>query len=161
MGFLGDLGKALMGQPVGQQPSATAQQPETMAQKNGLVDEDGRKIIPDIDLKNVQSHRQANKLTVTAWVMNNSDQILRVDSCYLLKQNRTLNQVMSPRQSRQLTLYDGPIPRDENEHQARIVYRLQANGDTFQNYYRIGYHPEADGARMIDDLYDDGPVQDI
>ncbi len=151
------MGKPL-GVPVNQQPSPA---PVTGA-NSGILDEHGRKIIPDIDFKNLRSQRQgSDKLIVRAWVLNNSDQGIRIDTSYLLKQKRTHNQLIGPRDSRELTLYDGPIPDNENERSAQIAYRLQVNGDVFMENYRIDYGLESDGKRIIEELIDDGPVRDI
>jgi len=157
MGFFGDLGKAFMGQPA-VEPAGN----QVSQQANGITDENGRKIIPDIAVKNLRSHRQGEKkLIVKAWIVNNSDQEIRIDTIYLLKQKRQQNQLLGPRQSRELTLYDGEIPDNENEHNAQISYRLQVNGDVFMENYRINYDLESDGKRVVGDLIDDGPVRDI
>jgi hypothetical protein len=158
MGFFSELGKQILGQPVA--PNQ-AQQSNSAPQGQGVVDEQGHKIIPEIDITDLRSHLDGDKLTVTAWVANRSDQHIRVDSCYLLKQKKQFNQELGPNQSHELTLYQGPAPHDENEHQAHIVYRLHVNGDSFQNNYRIDYHLESDGVRIINELRKDGPVRDI
>lgn len=165
MGFLGELGKAFMGKPLGpaqesqnQQPPAAASQPAG----NGVVDGRGHKIIPTISFKNFRSQRQGDKrLIVKAYVVNDSAQPIRIDTSYVLKQKRTHNQLMNPRDAHELVLYDGEIPDNENEHHAQIAYRLQVNGDVFMENYRVAYSLESDGKRIIEDLVDDGPVRDI
>lgn len=163
MGFLNDLGKAFMGKPLG--PASTQQASQQLTQSplqgNGLVDENGRKIIPDIDVKNVDSDRNGDRLIVTAWIENRTDQEIRIDKTYLLKQSKTPNQILGPRQSRELRLYDGPIPDNENERTAQITFRLQKNQDVFMGNYRINYDLESDGKRTVGDLIDDGPTRDI
>jgi hypothetical protein len=162
MGFFGELGKAFMGKPLG--PNASAGEPSTSNSQPGagVVDASGRKIIPDIDVRNLRSQQNGDKMYVKAWVFNNSqDQIIRVDTTYLLKQKRTQNQEIGPGSSRELTLYDGPAPRNENEHNAQIAYRLKANGDVFMENYRIEYNRESDGTYSVEELHDDGPVRDI
>lgn len=153
-----------MGQPLGlsAQNHADLQTPANTSQaSNGVLDERGRKIIPDIDFKNLRSHRQGDKLIVKAYVVNNSDHLIRIDTSYLLKQKRTHNQQLNPRDSRELTLYDGEIPDNENERSAQIAYRLQVNGDVFMENYRIGYGQESDGKYLVEELHDDGPVRDV
>jgi len=129
--------------------------------KNGLVDEHGHKIIPRIELMDLRSHRNGDKLLVTAWVANHSDQRIRIDNCYLLKQKRQFHQEIGPGQSHELRLYDGPAPHDENEHHATIDYRLMVNGDVFRAQYRIAYHYEHDGTRIVGGLVEDSPVRDM
>lgn len=135
---------------------------QTPEQQMGIHDDRGLKIIPDIDFKNLRSQRQgSDKLIVKAWVVNNSGQDIRVDNSYLLKQKRTHNQQLRPRESRELTLFDGFIPAHENETSAQVEYRLQVNGDVFMEKYRVDYYRESDGKYVISDLIDDGPVRDI
>jgi hypothetical protein len=156
MGFFGDLGKALVGMPTAQN-----KQPSVPIASHSVLDANGYKIIPNISLNNIQSHRSSDQLIVTGWVVNDSDQQVRIDYCYLLKQKRQFNQVLAPGQSHQATLYQGPAPRNENEHSANFIYRLLTNGDSFQKTYTIRYHLESDGTRTIDELHEDGPVRDI
>jgi hypothetical protein len=162
MGFLGELGKAFMGKPLGPQPENQSAQSTTPQTSNGIVDASGRKIIPNIHVKNIKSYRQgSDKLLVKGWVFNESaDQIIRVDNSYLLKQKRTQNQEIGPGSSRELTLYDGPALHDD-EHHAQITYRLRANGDVFMENYHIEYSRESDGTFLVEELHDDGPVRDI
>ncbi len=165
MGFFSELGKALVGKPLGPQPKQSQDQQapvSTPQASSSVLDERGRKIIPDIDLKNLRSHRQGDeKLLVKAWIVNNSDQVLRIDTSYLLKQKRTHNQFINPHDSHEATLYDGKIPDTENEHDAQIAYRLQVNGDVFMENYRVDYGRESDGKYIVEELIADGPVRDI
>lgn len=167
MGFFSELGKAFMGKPLGptgdiQSTSPAQQSPSSSAQSNGTHDERGRKIIPNMDFKNLRSQRQGtDKLIVKAWVVNPSDQEIRIDTSYLLKQKRTQNQLISPRNSREITLYDGKIPDNDNEGSAQMTYRLQVNGDVFMENYRVDYSLERDGKFVVSELIDDGPLKDI
>ena len=94
-------------------------------------------------------------------MFNDSDQLIRIDTSYVLKQKRTHNQQINPRDSREITLYDGEIPDNDSENNAQIAYRLQVNGDVFMENYRVDYSRESDGKFVISDLIDDGPVRDI
>jgi hypothetical protein len=168
MGFLSELGKAFMGQPLGpQKPENSVQsgeQPAVMRDMNGsVVDERGRKIIPDIDFKNLRSRRQGggNELIVVAFVVNTSDHPIRINYSYLLKQKRQHNQQLRAGESRELILYKGQTPDNENENKAHIAYQLQVNGDVFQEQYRVEYHRESDGKYLVSELIDDGPIRDI
>ena len=168
MGFFSELGKAFMGRPLGparegqnQGQSAPTSAPQPQA-GNGVLDERGYKIIPTISFKNFRSQRQGEKrLIVKTYIVNDSDQPIRIDTSYLLKQKRTHNQLMSPHDAHELVLYDGEIPDNENEHHAQIAYRLQVNGDVFMENYHVAYSLESDGKRIVEDLVDDGPVRDI
>ena len=174
MGFLSELGKAFIGKPLG--PAGDKSQDDELGQSapqntspasaapqsDGVLDERGYKIIPTISFKNFRSQRQGDKrLIVKAFVSNDSDQQMRIDTSNLLKQKRTHNQFINPRDAQELTLYDGEIPDNEHEHSAQIAYRLQVNGDVFMENYRVSYSLESDGKRIVEDLIDDGPVRDI
>ena len=168
MGFFSELGKAFMGQPLGpagaDSDTAAPAQPTTSTSQdnNGLVDERGRKVLPNPDFKNLRSQRQgSDRLIVKAWVVNPVDHEIRIDTSYLLKQKRTHNQHIGPRDSREITLYDGKIPDNDNEGSAQMAYRLQMNGDVFMENYRVDYSLEKDGKFVVSDLIDDGPVRDI
>jgi hypothetical protein len=168
MGFLSELGKAFMGKPLGPagntQPSGSDRDApaNTSQASNGVLDERGRKILPDIEIDNVDSDRQGSDgLIVKVRIRNNSQVQIRIDTSYLLKQKITHNQFLKPGESRELRLYNGKIPDNENERSAQIAYRLQVNNDVFMENFRINYGLESDGKRIIEDLHDDGPVRDI
>lgn len=158
MGFFSDLGKAFMGTS-----SSAPQQskPQATTGQEGIRDERGLKIIPEIEVKNVRSNRNGDRLRVTAWIENKSDQQIRVDGTRLLDQSRTQNRFLDPRASYEFVFYEGSIPSDDNRTKAEIIYRLQVNGDQFMERYRVEYDPESDGKHMVTDLIDEGPVRDI
>lgn len=174
MGFLSDLGNAFMGKPL--QPPAesenkhqvsetavTPQSQEAAERTNAhLVDDRGYKIVPNIEAENLRSQRQGgDQLIVKAWVKNHSEQPIRIDYSYLLKQKRQHNQELSPHMSREFTLYQGKIPENEHEDNAQIAFRLKENGDVFMENYRVEFYRESDGKFLVGELIDDGPVRDI
>lgn len=163
MGFFGDLGKALMGKPLGptQQSGVAAQTPQTLQQQQGIHDDRGLKIIPEIEVKNVRSHRNGDRLRVTAWIANKSDQEIRIDETYLVGQTKRPGQFLSPHGSHELVFYEGTIPSDDNQTKARVTYRLRVNNDVFMESYRVEYNRESDGKYSVTELIDEGPVRDI
>ncbi len=167
MGFWGDLGNAIVGKPVGQNDQASGQsveQPQasqTLPQQQGVQDERGYKIIPEIEVKNVRSHRNGDKLRVTAWVANKSDQEIRIDETRVIGQARQPRQFLSPHGSREFVMYEGRIPDNDHQSKAQIIYHLKVNEDVFMENYRVDYNLEHDGKQIVSNLIDDGPVQDI
>jgi len=162
MGFFSDLGKALIGKS--SEPASDAAQPDstqTTAEQQGILDERGLKIIPEIEVKNVRSHRNGNRLRVTGWIANASDQIIRIDVTRVLDQQRTQNRFLNPRDSHEHVLYEGEIPDDDNKTKGHITYRLQVNGDVFMENYRVEFDVESDGKHIVTDLVDEGPTRDI
>lgn len=151
--------------PAGDKPQDDVPQPsqpsQTPQQQQGVHDEHGLKIIPEIEVKNVRSHRNGDRLRVTAWIANNSDQPIRIDATRVLDQSRTQNRFLNPRASYEHVLYEGEIPDDDNKTKGQITYRLQVNNDVFMENYRVEYNLESDGKQTVTDLIDEGPVRDI
>ena len=101
-------------------------------------------------------------MLVKAWVFNQSpDKIIRIDTTNVIGQKRTQNQEINHGSSRELTLYDGPVANDDNDDDAHITYRLKLNGDVFMENYRVEFHRESDGAFVVEELHDEGPIRDI
>lgn len=152
----------MAGKPVfedGSKPPEQASAPSPQ-KTSGIRDESGYKIFPEISIKNLKSRRNGDQITVTAWVTNTCDQRIRIDTVHLLA-NRQINQELSPGQSRELTLYQGPTPRNDHEHDAQVIYRLQENGDLFQNDYDIEYNRESDGMYTVEELHEEGSTRDV
>ena len=165
MGFFSDLGKAFMGKPLGQDAQSSQSQPAQSSapqEEDGLRDERGLKIIPDIEVKNLKSDRMGEeKLIVRAWIQNNTDIEIRIEWTYLLKQKNTQNQFIGPRESKEIKLYDGKIPDNDNEGNAQIAFKITKNNDVFMENYRVDFFIEADGKFKVSDLIDDGPTRDL
>lgn len=171
MGFFDGLGRLLSGKPVFE-PLPQAEQKDEQysndpspqaggATRTGLVDERGNKIVPQIEIAHVQSHRHGSDMTVTAWVTNRSDQRLRIDEVRMIKQRQQPHRELEPAAAHELTLYHGSLPKDEAEHSMLVTYRICANGDLFERRYRIEYYRENDGGILVDELHEDGVVRDI
>lgn len=161
MGFFSELGKAFMGKPAGSNEVTQPNAQQTAQQQQGIHDERGLKIIPEIEVKNVRSNRNGDRLRVTAWIENKSDQQIRIDGTRLIDQSRTQNRFLDPRASYEFVFFEGSIPNEDNRTKAEVVYRLQLNGDQFMERYRVEYDPESDGKHVVTDLVDEGPVRDI
>ena len=161
MGFLNDLGKAFMGKPLGPVANVPPSAGQTASQQQGVHDDRGLKIIPEIEVKNVRSNRNGDRLRVTAWIENKSEQQIRIDETRLIDQSKGQNRFLSPRGSYEFVFYDGKIPDDDNRTKAQITYRLQVNNDVFMESYRVEYDPESDGKQIVTDLIDEGPVRDV
>ena len=168
MGFLDGLGRFISGKPVFEAQPQAERNNEFMgdvdaadAPRTGLVDEHGNKVVPQLEIGQVRSHRNGETMMVTAWVTNRSNQRLRIDEIRMIKQRQQPSRELDPAQAHEITLYQGGIPKDEAEHYMDVVYRITVNGDLFQRRYLIEYYRENDGALLVDELHDDGPVRDI
>ena len=170
MGFFDGLGRFISGKPVFEAtqpydtPNRDSQNNMDMSSdtsRTGLVDEHGNKVVPQIEVAHVQSHRHGGDMTVTAWITNRSDQRIRVDETRLIKQRQQPHRELDPAQAHEFTLYQGPLPKDEAEHYLNIVYRISANDDLFERRYLVEYYRESDGGILVDELHEDGVVRDI
>jgi hypothetical protein len=164
MGFFDGLGRMMAGKPVfedtsSHKPPEQPIEPEPV-KKSGLRDEKGYKIFPEFSIKNLKSRRSGDQITVTAWITNTCEQRIRIDTVHLLTK-RQISQELNPNQSRELLLYQGPIPSNDHEHEAQIIYRLQENGDVFQDDYIIEYNRESDGKYTVEELHEEGETRDI
>lgn len=165
MGFFSELGKAFMGKPLGPASQDAQKQPAQTNQpspNDGIVDDRGRKIIPDIEVKKLKSDRMGeDKLIVRGWIQNNTDLEIRVEWTSLLGQKNTQNQFIGPRDAREVKLYDGKIPDNDNEDKAQVAFQITKNNDVFMENYRVDFYLESDGKFKVSDLIDDGPTRDI
>lgn len=154
-----------MGKPLGPAAKSEQPQPTQTGQPNpheGILDERGLKIIPDIEVKNLKSDRMGeDKLIVRGWIQNNTDLEIRIEWTYLLKQKNTQNQFIGPRGAREVKFYDGKVPDNDNEDSAQIAFKITKNNDVFLENYRVDFYQERDGKFKVSDLIDDGPTRDL
>jgi hypothetical protein len=167
MGFLDGLGRFLQGKQVFEDEDKPRleepQAPPASMQPHPplLVDEHGYKIIPHITLDHVKAHRDGDRMTVTAWAINHSNQRVRVDHFVVLGQKQTFQRELSPSEGHELKVYEGPVAPNEYESHAELTFRILGNGDLFKNVYHVEFNRDPDGTFIIEELHDDGPVRDI
>lgn len=165
MGLFNGLKRFLVGdnEPEGMMNAPDAPQPapaDVKLKQSPFVDEHGYKIIPHITLDHIKVHRTGDTMLVTAWATNHSKERVQIEYFSVLGQKQTYRWELSPR-GHDVTIYNGPVARDEHTSHAELAFHLIENGDEFKNVYHVEFNRESDGKFVIEELHHDGPVHDI
>src|SRR5699024_9555872 len=117
MGFWKGFGRLIAGKPVFQpgdeasqdplagvvaEPEVQSPEPEPV---DNLRDASGRKIVPQIGVSHVKSHVSGSNMSVTAWVVNNSQVAIRLDRCMLMSRQSSIYRDLAPGQGHEVELY--------------------------------------------------------
>lgn len=168
MGFLSGLGRLIAGKPVfvaGEnvdKPSVDMQQQAVdMPPVDDLKDASGHKIAPQITVSHVKSHLSGSSMTVTAWVTNNSQYSVRLDTCTMLSRESRLYRDLSPGQGHEMQFYRGSVVTNDHDYKVRLTFRITENTDEFEMNYVAKFDRNSDGTFIIDQLHQNGSVRDI
>lgn len=161
MGFFDGLGRFLNGQPVFQNDKELHEEIKPADSNKTPLDSHGRKIIPKLELSHMHTHRNGQDMTTTVWITNASEQKVRIDYSYVLGQKQQFNRELGPEAGHEFVIYRGRVAKNEHDHRARIVYRLMANGDLFEEEYFVEFNRESDGAYLLEEFHEEGPTRDI
>ncbi len=166
MGFLDVLGRMLQGKPAfdvtsSETKNSANQEPDNFKVDTKLVDKQGRKVIPEIEIENVVSHRQGSSLTVTAWIKNHSSVEIELDKINILSKKSEIDRRLRPGEAYQVTLYRGNVLKHEHDHKASLQYKIIENGDYFLANYSVEFKYESDGTYTIKRIEDNNGVKDI
>jgi len=126
-----------------------------------LVNEQGYKVIPKIEVSHLHTSRDGAHMTSTLWISNASNEPIRIDSVWVANQKQVFNRELKPHEGHEFIIYKGPVQPNEAYHQARIVYRQLENGDLFQEEYFVEYNREPDGMYTLEEFHETGPIRDI
>lgn len=174
MGFFDGLRRMIEGKPVFVDENKEAQaqdasesddpwrqdeQPAT--EESHLVDERGRKIIPEIRLEHCKSHLNGSTIMVTAWVTNMGQVEVELYKVEMLDMKYELDRFLKPGQAHEVILYNGPIPQDESDHKAVLEYKIVENGDYFDAEFMIEYGLESNGVYIIKELHPNPVIRDV
>lgn len=167
MGFMSGFGRLLAGKPVFEKETdvtsdpAVVTPPQPVPAPNTLHDAHGRKIIPQVAITHLQSHRDGNTMTVMAWVTNHSELAIRLDDCTMLGQRLQVHYELTPHQNHEIVLYRGPIAATDRDHRTRLTFRLMANTDEFEIDYVTKFYRNSDGTFIVSQLHQEGGIRDI
>lgn len=165
MGFLDGLVRFIAGKPVfvdqNSAPSSSQTGVQSVDPNKTPVDASGYKIIPKIEIAHLQTARNGDTMMTEAWLNNQSDEAIRLDSVEVCGKKTILNHQLAPHQGHQFVIYTGPVMRDNDHYIARLVYRLIRSDDLFQEDYYVKFTYESDGAYIIDEFHQNGPTRDI
>ncbi|MNQ06400.1 hypothetical protein D3C85_191520 [compost metagenome] len=178
MGFFEGLGKMFQGKPLfedhsdhksqvdpGDDPwrkdAESAAKESTTPEASLLVDEKGRKIIPEIRLERCKSYVNGNEMMVTAWATNAGNVEVELDKIEILGMRYELDRFLSPGKGHEVTLYKGPVTMDDSHDEATLHYKIVENGDYFAAEFMIEYNRESNGVYVVEELHPESVVRDI
>lgn len=163
MGFLSGLGRLVAGKPVFEAPQTTSDNNQTPSTpQHTFVDEHGYKIVPKIELAHLTTHPfGGDKITVTAWATNRSNEPIRLDAAMALSQKSTIMRELTPGQGHEIELYRGPAPLHEHDSRVELIFRILANNDLFKCIYFAEFNRQSNGQFFINQLHENGPTRDI
>lgn len=169
MGFWNGFIKMAQGKPVfdaagGRDGQGQPASPATNANASSTAsatDVSGYKIIPEISLEHCKSHLSGSEMEVTVWVTNRSTVELELDKMVMLGMTMQLDRFLAPGEARELRLYKGKTPTDDNYHTANLYYKQVSSGDYFCADYTIGYNYDSEGFYEVKELHPIRPVRDV
>lgn len=147
--------------PWRQDEAPTTDPPMSQGPESLLVDERGRKIIPEIHLEHCRSYINGTSMMVTAWATNTGKVEVELDKVDLLGMKYELDRRLNPGQAHEVTLYKGPVPGNESYHEAILYYKIVENGDYFAAHFMIEYNRESDGVFTVEELHPERVVHDV
>jgi len=150
MGFLGNLltGKpafeAPPSEPSGSGSNSNSQDPNQSAQPAPS----GPKQIPQVAIERTEHRINGSNMQVECIIQNNSPGSLFIDNILLLGRTVELNRDLAPAREWKFTVYNGPIPNNQNYTSAELKFR-DSTGDYFSRLFRIDYDPGPNGTYLI------------
>ncbi len=163
MGFWGNI---LQGKPAFENPDAPAPQKaapvsgSTAPAADRFMDTQGKKLTPQVAITNVKSRIQGSSVTTTAWIKNLSTLEIELDKITVLGARREIDRRLRPQESHEVTIYNGPVAKNDHDTKATLQYKIVDNGDYFSAEYRVEFHYESDGSCTIEEFHTDF-VRDI
>lgn len=134
---------------------------QVVPKKSLLIDDKGRKIIPEIRLEHCRSYVNGPTMMVVAWATNTGKVEVELDKVELLGVKYELDRFLKPGQAHELTLYKGPVPVNESYHEAILYYKIVENGDYFAAHFMIGYNLVSNGVYTVEELHPERVIHDV
>lgn len=147
--------------PWQQDDQAQAKGDQDTPVKSLLIDERGRKIIPEIRLEHCKSYINGSVMTVTAWATNTGEVEVELDKVELIGMRYELDRFLNPGQGHEIMLYKGPVVMDDSHHEAILHYKIVENGDYFAAEFMIEYNLESNGVYLVEELHPPPVIRDI
>ncbi|MCY1376973.1 hypothetical protein D9M69_645100 [compost metagenome] len=126
-----------------------------------LVDEKGRKIIPEIRLERCKSYVDGSTMTVTVWATNVGQVEVELNKIEILGMSYGLDRFLNPGKAHEIMIYRGPAPTNDSYHEAVLHYKIVENGDYFAAEFMIEYNLESNGAYIVEELHPESVIRDV
>ena len=126
-----------------------------------LVDERGRKIIPQLAVSHCNSHANGEKLDVTVWFTNDSPVEIEIEKFTLLGLTTRIGRRLQPGQGHEVRCYHGNMPKDDTAKKAQMFYKIVENGDEFRADYFVEYFREPSGTYLVEEFHPEPYVHDV
>ena len=112
---------------------------------------------PEIFVGHCKYSLSGEHLDVYASITNNTAVPVFLDKLFLVNIMRELDYSLEPGQSRELKVYEGPVPRSGVYTEARLYYRDARSGTYYQARHHVEYHFD-NGRYFVEELHPVRPV---
>lgn len=109
----------------------------------------GPKEIPQVAIERTECHVNGSNMRVECVIQNNSAGSLFIDNILLLGKTVNLKRDLAPAREWEFTVYNGPIPNNQNYNTAELKFRKSSDGDYFSRLFRIDYDTGPNGTYVI------------
>ncbi len=125
-------------------------------------DENGRKLVPEIECERVEPHLSGDESQMDLWatLVNRSSFELEITEVELLNVRDRPGVYLKSGERREVRLYQGGTPKDDVLDDVLFRYKIVGNGDYFEvrNFIDYDFH---DGYYVPKAIKQDRPVRDI
>ena len=107
------------------------------------IDDHGQEIYPSVQIVQSGCHESGDKyLNLWVTIKNNSDRILELETTDIIGQKQRCMHRFTPGQQRQIEVYKGPVPANDNYKYATLYFKELSSGHYFNSAHQILYHVE-------------------
>ncbi len=134
----------------------------TQSASDGIHDDRGKKIIPEVEVTRCQTHVSGDHCEVWAHIENKSEVEIELDKITMIGGKKELDYRLTPGNEREFCVFTGPIPHDNYAREAQLYYKIVENGDYFCARHMVEYVYESDnGTYLVEELRLMHPIRDI
>lgn len=125
------------------------------------LDDQGRKIIPTIQIVRLQSHLSGEHLEVSAFIHNLSAIEVELDRVNIFGQTLKLDHWLKSGEEHEIVVYRGPSLQATAYKTAELYYKDCGSGDYFCAHHQLDYRQEGDGHFLPHSIHLIHPIQDV
>ncbi len=163
MGFFDALGKIINGQPVfGDEANVqSTQQPAAPSEQHDVTrTNSGHKVVPDLKVSNLKTHRNGNSMRTRVWVQNLAAFEVELTRSTVMGQGMNQYERLQAGRGCEIEIYNGQVAKDNKNSRASIDYKIVQNGDYFQKEFDVEFNFESDGVYTLEELHPKNYVRD-